>query len=115
MWVNAGSRWTSQTSEVTDHTGDTITFNGLGLTDVQNTPAKGNPYYLFNVYGALDSENEWWYDEEEQMLYLYGDPTGKTVQVKARDAAINLDNVSYVNIDGIQVLGAGIPAPTPAA
>ncbi|MFR5110148.1 MAG: Ig-like domain-containing protein [[Clostridium] leptum] len=108
VWVNAGSRWTSQTSEVTDHTGDTITFNGLGLTDVQNTPAKGNPYYLFNVYGALDSENEWWYDEEEQMLYLYGDPTGKTVQVKARDTAINLDNVSYVNIDGIQVLGAGI-------
>ena len=49
------------------------------------------------------------------MLYLYGDPTGKTVQVKARDTAINLDNVSYVNIDGIQVLGAGIPAPTPAA
>ena len=43
----------------------------------KNTPAKGNPYYLFNVYGALDSENEWWYDEEEQMLYLYGDPTGK--------------------------------------
>lgn len=54
---------------------------------MQNTPAKGNPYYLFNVYGALDSENEWWYDEEEQMLYLYGDPTGKTVQVKARDTA----------------------------
>ena len=70
VWVNAGSRWTSQTSLVTGHTGDTVTFNGLGLSDSHNTPVKGNPYYLFNVYGALDSENEWWYDETEQMLYL---------------------------------------------
>ena len=90
LWVNAGSRWTSQTATVEDHTGSTITFTPLGLTDVQNTPTKGNPYYLSNVYGALDSENEWYYDEAQGKLYLYGDPAGKTVQVKARETAIDL-------------------------
>lgn len=108
LWVNAGSRWTSQTATVEDHTGSTITFTPLGLTDVQNTPTKGNPYYLSNVYGALDSENEWYYDEAQGKLYLYGDPAGKTVQVKTRETAIDLDNASYVNIEGIHVLGAAI-------
>ena len=108
LWLNAGSRWTSQTATVQNHTSGTITFTPLGLTDVHNTPTKGNTYYLSNVYGALDSQNEWYYDEAAGKLYIYGDPTGKTVQVKARETAIDLDNASYVNIEGVEVLGAAI-------
>ena len=79
-----------------------------GLDGCAEHPDQGNPYYLFNVYGALDGENEWYYDEAQGKLYLYGDPTGKTVQVKARETAIDLNNASYVNIEGIDVLGAAI-------
>jgi hypothetical protein len=67
-------------------------------------------YYLSGVLAALDAPTEWFLDAESKTLYLWaedsGDPTGKRIEVKARDFAIEGEGLSYVEIEGLHFFGA---------
>lgn len=111
VWVNAGDRWTSQTSTVTNFSSGTLTFKGLTLSDSFNTPKKDNNYYISNSLGALDSPNEWYYDKKAGVLYIMtdgGKPSDKNIQAKRRQYAFDLTGKSYITIENINVFAASV-------
>jgi hypothetical protein len=67
-------------------------------------------FYLMDDYDALDSEGEWYYDNETQNLYLWqpGGGTPTNVEAKARDIAFDLSGKSYITLDGIDIFSAGL-------
>lgn len=68
-------------------------------------------FYLFGVLEALDTEEEWFYDSSEKMVYLYApksvNPNELNVEITARTEAFDITK-DYIHIDGIQVFGARI-------
>jgi len=67
-------------------------------------------YYLSGVLAALDAPTEWFLDRETMTLYLWtadgGSPAGRDVQIKARDYAINADDLSHIELRGLHFFGA---------
>jgi len=67
-------------------------------------------YYLSGVLGALDVPTEWFLDRESMTLYLWtadgGSPAGRDIQVKARDYAIEAEEVSHIELRGLHFFGA---------
>ena len=118
IWDVPGSGWTALTSKVESYDPETGTLTYTSTLRGKNKsyyqPGAGSTYYVFGSYGLLDAENEWWYDEENQELYVKTpggvnpDVTGLYVEAKEYSNAFNLSDCSYVNIEGIDVRGATV-------
>jgi hypothetical protein len=75
---------------------------------------KGSHYYLFDpvtVEGLL-YDGQWWHDPDNKRLYVRmpdgSNPSTHRVEVKQRDWAFNLDNRSYVTVQGFNLFGTSI-------
>ena len=104
----------------------TVTYDGLTNQlnfDVPFTPANngyddfdyrkpkaGNLFYLYGVRAALDLPTEWLQDGNTRALSLGQDPTGKVIEVKARDWGFQISNKSYINIKGFSFFANAIDA-----
>lgn len=110
VWCVAGPAYVAQTSKITAYNAaaHTLTFNTFPTYDAK----AGNKYYLSGIKGALDTEKEWWYDSTQKQLYLWatggGDPSARVVEAKKRNYAFDLSNLSYIEINGINIFGASI-------
>ncbi len=110
-----GSHWISWTRTVKEHDAErqTLTFDRYAPSDSYAYRLKeGSLYYLSGTLKALDSPGEWYFDPEENYLYLQP-PAGKqpdehVVEVRARDAAFDLSGRSYVRLSGFRIFGATI-------
>ena len=118
LWDVPGAGWTALTSKVEtyDPATGTLTYSSTarGKTNANYRPGAGSRYYVFGSYGLLDTENEWWYDQEHQELYLMTpggvnpDEAGILVEAKEYHNAFDLSDCSYITIDGIDVRGATV-------
>jgi len=54
----------------------------------------------------LDAGTEWWYDADNDRVYIFGDPAGETVEIGTRDYAIFVNSKDYITIDGLQCQGS---------
>lgn len=118
IWDVPGSAWTALTFKVTsyDPATGTLTYpsSARGMDRSSYAPKSGTSYYIFGSYGLLDAEKEWWYDDENQELYLKTpggknpDEAGIYVEAKEYENAIDLSGCSYINIEGIDVRGATV-------
>ena len=120
IWMVPGSQWTALTSYVESYdpeTGTVVfpsTFRGKNNAGGYYNPKSGSPYYIFGTYTLLDAEMEWWYDDENQEIYVKmpggqdPDDAGIYVEAKKRETAFDLSGASYVNIEGIQMRGSTI-------
>ena len=62
-------------------------------------------FYLFGILGALDVENEWFFDKETKELYLFP-PDGKNpndlkIQYKKRNYGFLVKDKEYIQLEGI--------------
>lgn len=118
IWMVPGYQWTALTSKVESYDSTTGTVIFPSTTRAKNSnyydPTADRPYYIFGTYGLLDSENEWWYSNEEKMLYMKitdganPDDVNAYVEAKKRNTGIDLSDSSYIHIEGIDLRGTTI-------
>jgi hypothetical protein len=72
----------------------------------------GGYYYMFGVLGALDAENEWFYDSKAQVLYFWAphgaNPNKLNVRAKQRQLAFELSGKAGVTIENIHLFASAI-------
>ncbi len=75
-------------------------------------PTSGGYYYLFGILGALDTENEWFYDSKAGMLYFWApggiNPEKLNVRARQRQFAFDLSGKSNVTIENLNLFSSGI-------
>ncbi len=88
-------------------TGTVTGGTAKSLTAQMSAPWKRGGYwfYLFGKLELLDSEGEWFYDGDEQSLYLWapGDATPSSVEVKQRNFAFDLRDRSYISVGNLKL------------
>ena len=109
LWVQS-SNWSFETHRVTGFDGSTgrLTFQG----DLGYDPQSGFEYLIFDSLDALDAGGEWYFDDDNNMLYLWapagGDPDNYTVEVKHRYECFDLNGHDYIQIIDIDMQGGDL-------
>ena len=110
--LNIGS-FKTETVKITGHTqngsaDDVITYGFTGSTDADySTTYKDKHHYYFfeGKLDFLDTNNEWFHDKSNNILYLFpdngSDPSNRTIKAKTTDYRVTLDGANYVKIKGI--------------
>jgi|GEM_PF-2971574 len=112
LWLLAGRQWVAFVTPVEAHNGNAVSFKAeLGIGDAY-IPEKGSRYFITGTLDALDAEGEWFYDEQEKMLYFKApgnvDPSTLNVDVRIRSLGFNLTNRKHIQVDGITFFAANV-------
>ena len=119
--LNIGS-FKTETVQITDHTqnvgaDDVImyTHNTSSSDDsvYQTTYKDKHHYYYFEgKLDFLDSNNEWFHDKSNNILYLFpddgSDPSNRSIKAKTTDFRITLSGANYIKIKGINFFATTI-------
>ena len=113
-WVGAtlnivlGKVWCAETVRVIASGPGWLRFNFQEGEDY--LPQAGNPFFLTGKLSELDAPGEWFYDEARRTLHLQtpaGDnPAKHTVEIKARQCAVDLRGKSHIIVRGLQLFAA---------
>ena len=119
MWP--GDSWVSDTRRIADYQpGQMLKFDHTTKPTRPDpyhaidpyAPREGNHYVLMGSLDGLDSPGEWFLDEKTGTVYLWtlgGDsPSRHGVEVKQRGIACDLRKRAFIEIRGIDVLGAAV-------
>ncbi len=102
--LNIGSFKTS-TVEITDHNlvSDVITYNSSDLTG--NYKTKHHYYFFEGKKEFIDTNNEWFHDKTDNILYLFPDdgldPSNRSIKAKTTDYRVTFNGANYVKFKGI--------------
>ncbi len=102
IWINGW--FISQTRDITDHSGSTLTLSGSIINDEKFRRF----YYLTGRLGALDTEREFFYDGTHLYLWQPGGGSPENVEVKKRNFAFDLRGQSNITIKNINIFAASI-------
>ncbi|MFY0625411.1 MAG: right-handed parallel beta-helix repeat-containing protein [Reichenbachiella sp.] len=110
-----GSGWIAWKAFITSSSSGRVNFDlDKNPTWIRtfHAPADLGDFYLEGVKGALDFDNEWWFDDESDQLFvrLPGSqaPIDGQVKMRKRKIAINLNNRNYIEIRNLAVFGGSI-------
>lgn len=126
VWCMAQWRWSSWTAPVTNYDPVARTLGVKGHDDwwvkEQHNPGRKPPkwggkeaykpaeFFISNARCLLDAPGEWFFDSADKRLYLSvaegDDPSRSLVEVKRRQVAVDLAGRAYVQVRGLQVVGA---------
>ncbi|GKX28197.1 hypothetical protein SH1V18_06770 [Vallitalea longa] len=108
IWCLNGPEYYASASIITDFSSSTLHFKPWARTNSGYNSKRGNKYYITRHLNALDTENEWYVDGQNQNLYIWmpgGDnPANHVVEAKKRTYTFDLRNRSYINIKGIDTI-----------
>ena len=102
--LNIGSFKTS-TVEIADHNlaTDVITYNSSDLTG--NYKTKHHYYFFEGKKEFIDTNNEWFHDKTNNILYLFpddgSDPSNRSIKAKTTDYRVTFSAANYVKLKGI--------------
>ncbi|MUH36296.1 T9SS C-terminal target domain-containing protein [Zobellia amurskyensis] len=112
-----GSGWLAWKRMITGSSAGRVNFDHTTTTNETwvrtfHAPADLGDFYLEGVKGALDYENEWYFDESTSTLYVQL-PEGQTpidgkVKMRRRLETINLKDKKYIEIKNLAVFGGSI-------
>lgn len=84
--------------------------NRVGFEMTKSTATLNSQYYYCNKLWMLNSPGEWFYDQDNQMLYLWpesgDDPNLKTIEVPEFDFGISMHSRKDVTVENIAVVMA---------
>ena len=113
VWALPEKQWSSWTAMVTGFDAQTKkvmfpSFEGNWWVQERHNPkSKKGVFYLVGALKLLDAPGEWYYDEEQQTLYLWApdnaDPNKLRVEAKARSLGLELTNRSWIGAIGINL------------
>ncbi|MFY0598183.1 MAG: right-handed parallel beta-helix repeat-containing protein [Cyclobacteriaceae bacterium] len=110
-----GAGWTTWRSFIKSSTSTSVTFdlnkNPSWIRTV-HAPADLGDFFLQGVKGALDYENEWYFDEDAEELFIQlpggTKPEDGKVRMRRRDLTVDLTGRSYIELKNLAVFGGGI-------
>jgi hypothetical protein len=112
--LNIGS-FKTWTVEMTGHTqngssDDVITYNTGDITGTYKT--KHHYYFFEGKLEFLDTNNEWFHDKSNNILYLFPDdgldPSSRTIKAKVRDYRVTFDDANYITFKKINFFATTI-------
>jgi len=116
-----GQWWFSDTRRIADYQpGKSLRFDRTLKPKQADTfhatdpylPRAGNYYVLMGSLDGLDAPGEWFLDETAGTVYLWApdgaSPEKHLVEVKQRDTACDLRELSFIEIKGVDILGAAV-------
>jgi len=110
MWRPA--HWASWMFEVGPFDSGELTFTKGGFQGARGPGAKGGEFYIENVFEELDSANEWFYNEQNKVLYWMYNGTGAipadtTFEVMNLKNLISMEGTMATPIKNIWFKGVG--------
>ena len=119
--LNIGS-FKTETVKITSHTqnagaDDVITYGYTGGTDADYSTTykdKHHYYYFEGKLDFMDTNNEWFHDKTNDILYLYPDDglnpstTGRTIKAKTTDYRVTFSGANYITFKGINFFATTI-------
>jgi len=107
--VNSGSFKTYQTKVTKHQAGDDhFSFNTDGVKSHFSFKKSGvsrHGYFLEGKLGLLDEENEWFFDNKTEQLYLWAEngvnPETLSIRGKVQSYAVNIKQSKHINLQGI--------------
>ncbi len=105
--------WAPQTGTITASQNGQMTFSVDGASwRTYIIPQVGGYYYLFGSLGALDTQREWFYDNNTKTLYFWApggaNPGTLDVRAKQRQFAFDLSGKSNVTIQNLNLFACTI-------
>ncbi len=80
-----------------------------------HAPADKGDFYLEGVKGALDYQNEWWFNKQTKELFVQMPggraPVNGVVQMRRRTTTVDLSGRSFIHIRNLAVFGGSINMP----
>lgn len=116
-----GSGWLAWKEFITNSSSGRIDFDitkssGVSWIYTFHAPADEGDFYLEGVKGALDFQNEWWFDTTSNELFVQmpngSAPQDEVVKMRRRRLAVDLNNRSFIEIRNLAVFGGGIELKT---
>lgn len=118
VWALADRGWSTWTSTITSYQPEKnrVDFQSYEkswwVRERHNPKKKKGEFYLVGALSLLDAPGEWYYDEEEELYYLWApggaDPNEHAVSVKQRMLGIDLSESSWIQITGIDLVGTTV-------
>ncbi len=110
-----GSGWIAWKEFITSSSSSRVNFkldkNPTWIRTFHDPASKGD-FYLEGVKGALDYQNEWWFNSNTKELFVQmpggGAPVDGKVQMRRREVAIDLNGRSYIEVKNLAVFGGAI-------
>ena len=110
-----GSGWTTWRSFIKSSSSTRVTFDlNKNPTWIRTFHAPGDfgDFWLQGVKGALDYENEWYYDSSAQTLYVQlpggSAPANGQISMRRREVTIDLGTKNYIEIKNLKAYGGSI-------
>ena len=113
VWIHAKYWWSNWTSAIKN--------SGMKSLQIENLAPYPGPsrhvaavnagFFVFGIKDALDADNEWYYDEKEQELYVFRPNDILPEQeylVKRRMNVFNLEGSKHIQFHGLNIVGAAI-------
>ena len=109
-----GSGWTTWREFITGGASGRVNFT-VNKRDAwiiaAHPPSDGGDFFLEGVKGALDYQNEWWFDSNTKTVYIHtggGQPVNNQISMRRRQMTINLNKRNFVEVHGLALLGGRI-------
>ncbi|WP_299710003.1 T9SS type A sorting domain-containing protein [uncultured Tenacibaculum sp.] len=110
-----GSGWIAWKAFITSSSSGRVNFNlDKNPTWIRtfHDPASKGDFYLEGVKGALDYQNEWWFNSQTKELFVQmpsgGAPVNGKVQMRRRKVTIDLNQRNFIEIKNLAVFGGAI-------
>lgn len=110
-----GSGWTAWKAWISGSSQGRVDFNLNKNPDWIRTfhePAGKGDFYLEGVKEALDYQNEWYFDEQNSVLYIQlpngSKPQDGKVQMRKREFVADLNSRDYIEINNLALFGGGV-------
>lgn len=113
-----GSGWIAWKAFINNSSPGRVNFNldkNPNWIRTFHAPKDKGDFYLEGVKGALDYQNEWWFNSQTKELFVQMPggtvPSNGSVQMRKRKVTIDLSGRSYVHIKNLAVFGGSIDMP----
>lgn len=98
------NNWSLDRCAISSHSGDVITYSLLGGDG--GVIGNNYGYFIQNDLRTVTATNEWYHSHSTNTLYIYGNPSGKTVRAATKTKLIYNNGFDYVSIHDIALEGS---------
>ena len=104
------NRWIIDRHNITNHSGNTITYDALTTYGNNNAyqPSDGNGYFIQNHVGTLDQSGEWYYDPGAKRIFMSfgsGGPENLIIKASTSENNVVANTKSNITFNGLDFEG----------